>query len=379
MNHTFETIRTEAKAAFPERSTVIDGMIASIVARKHALLIGPPGTAKSAMARYLAKAFGSSYFEWLLTKFSTPDEIFGPISLKALEQDRFSRVVAGKLPEAEIAFLDEIFKSNSAILNSILTLANERVFHNDGVAVQCPLVTMFGASNELPEGKELEALFDRFLLRFQVEYLIRPSNFRSIVTASDPDQPSVYLTAQELSEAQTDAAQVQVGADTVEALLTIRDQLKAEGIVASDRRWKHSLQLVQASAYLDGGTETCPEDLQILADVLWREPKDRPLITKILGKVADPAAAQAMEIVDAHRELVTKLQTKSSGPKEAYSAECARTMAQAKDQLKALRKLKLKAGRRATKNITEAEQEIAGQQQELMRIITDSMCLPSQD
>jgi MoxR-like ATPase len=120
------------------------------------------------LARALAQAFGGVYFERLLTKFSTPEELFGPISLKALEQDKFQRVLTGKLPEAQFAFVDEIFKSSSAILNSLLTLINERVFHNDGAAVQCPLVTMFGASNELPEGKELEALFDRFLFRFEV-------------------------------------------------------------------------------------------------------------------------------------------------------------------------------------------------------------------
>ena len=139
------------------------------------LLIGPPGTAKSALARAIAQAFSGNYFERLLTKFSTPEELFGPVSPKALEQDKFSRVISGKLPEAEFAFVDEVFKANSAILNSLLTLVNERVFHNDGAPIKCPLVTMFGASNELPEGKELEALFDRFLLRFDVGYLLRPA------------------------------------------------------------------------------------------------------------------------------------------------------------------------------------------------------------
>jgi hypothetical protein len=123
---------------------------------------GSPGTAKSALVRAIAQAFGGSYFERLLTKFSTPEELFGPISLKALEQDRYERVTAGKLPEAEFAFVDEVFKANSAILNSLLTAMNERLFHNDGAPAQMPLVSLFGASNELPEGKELEALFDRF-------------------------------------------------------------------------------------------------------------------------------------------------------------------------------------------------------------------------
>ena len=117
MNKQINQLRADLMAQFPERKDVIDGSLAAILAGEHVLLIGPPGTAKSALVRAIAQAFGGSYFERLLTKFSTPEEIFGPISLKALEQDRFARVTAGKLPEAEFAFVDEIFKSNSAVLD----------------------------------------------------------------------------------------------------------------------------------------------------------------------------------------------------------------------------------------------------------------------
>jgi MoxR-like ATPase len=160
MHKQINQLRADLMAQFPERKDVIDGSLAAVLAGEHVLLIGPPGTAKSALVRCIAQLFGGSYFERLLTKFSTPEELFGPISLKALEQDRFVRVTAGKLPEAEFAFIDEIFKSNSAVLNALLSIINERVFHNDGAPVRCPLVSLFAASNELPEGKELEALFD---------------------------------------------------------------------------------------------------------------------------------------------------------------------------------------------------------------------------
>ena len=132
MQKHFNALRSDLTTHFPERKDVIDGALCAVLAGEHVLLLGPPGTAKSALVRAIAQAFGGTYFERLLTKFSTPEELFGPISLKALEQDRFARVVTGKLPEAEFAFVDEIFKANSAILNSLLTLVNERVFHNDG-------------------------------------------------------------------------------------------------------------------------------------------------------------------------------------------------------------------------------------------------------
>src|SRR4029078_1343540 len=126
MHKEINQLRADLMAQFPERTNVIDGTMAAILAGEHVLLIGPPGTAKSALVRAIAQAFGGSYFERLLTKFSTPEEMFGPISLKALRQDRFERVVACKLPEAEFAFVDEVFKANSAILNSMLGVINER-------------------------------------------------------------------------------------------------------------------------------------------------------------------------------------------------------------------------------------------------------------
>src|SRR4051812_31791932 len=181
MTHPIQQLRTDLTSRFPERESVIDGALCAVLASEHVLLLAPPGTAKSALVRALAQAFGGRYFERLLTKFSTPEELFGPISLKALEQDQFSRVTTGKLPEVEFAFIDEVFKASSAILNTLLTLANERLFQNSGAPLRCPLVSLFGASNELPEGKELEALFDRFLLRFEVGYLLRPGNFRLVL------------------------------------------------------------------------------------------------------------------------------------------------------------------------------------------------------
>ena len=227
MNQPMQQLRTDLASRFPERKTVIDGALCAVLAGEHVLLLGPPGTAKSALARAIAQAFSGAYFERLLTKFSTPEELFGPVSLKALKQDRFSRVISGKLPEAEFAFVDEIFKANSAILNSLLSLVNKRVFHNDGTPVRCPLVTMFGASNELPDGKELEALFDRFLLRFDVGYLLRPANLKAVMLARDP-VPTTSMTMVDLRKAQTEAGQVKLTDATVDAVIAIREAARAQ-------------------------------------------------------------------------------------------------------------------------------------------------------
>ncbi|MCI0481216.1 MAG: AAA family ATPase, partial [Candidatus Dadabacteria bacterium] len=152
-------IRSDLKSRYFERDDVIDGAFCALLTGSHLLLIGPPGTAKSQLANEICrKITGARYFQWLLTKFTTPEELFGAVSLKGLENDEYRRVTAGKLPEAHIAFLDEVFKASSSILNTLLTIMNERIFYNGTEKVRIPLISLFGASNELPsEEDELEA------------------------------------------------------------------------------------------------------------------------------------------------------------------------------------------------------------------------------
>jgi MoxR-like ATPase len=376
MSKQIQQLRPDLTARFPERKDVIDGAVTAVLAGEHVLLLGPPGTAKSALARAIAQAFGGVYFERLLTKFSTPEELFGAISLKALEQDRFVRVVTGKLPEAEFAFVDEVFKANSAILNSLLSLVNERMFHNDGQPVACPLVTMFGASNELPEGKELEALFDRFLLRFEVGYLLRPASLKLILAAPDPVATAV-MTMKDLRAAQGEVAKVSVTDETVDALIQIRDACKAEGIIASDRRWKKTLKLAQATAFMAGEKKTSPEDLSILVDSLWREPKDRPKVARLVGKLADPVGAQAAEILDAARETAAKVTALVAGDRKAYIAQAAQALEQFQAQQKKLAQLAKGAGRRASVVIQDSTDEIIALHTELARNVSAGLGLRS--
>jgi MoxR-like ATPase len=336
--------------------------------------LGPPGTAKSALVRSIAQAFGGTYFERLLTKFSTPEELFGSISLKALEQDLFVRVTAGKLPEAQFGFVDEIFKANSAILNTLLTLVNERVFHNDGPPTPVPLVSLFGASNELPDGKELEALFDRFLLRFEVSYLVRPRNLRSVLTSADPT-PTTRLDMRDLHAAQAEVACVKVTDDTVDALLNVRDALLVEGIVASDRRWKRALKLVQAVAYLADEKETTPEDLVVLSDVLWREPKERSKVARMVGRLSDPVAFQANEVLDAARDTAANVHALKNSDRKAYLSQAGQALEEFRAQQTKLNDLAKSGGRRAKAVVADAAAEVQSLHAELARAVSSGLGL----
>ena len=190
-------IKNYLESKFYEREAEIEGLLISVLARQHMLLIGPAGTAKSLLSVELAKIVqGVNYFQWLLTRFSTPEELFGPVSLKELEQGIYKRNTTGKLPEAHIAFLDELFKASSAILNSLLTLINERLFYNNGKPFRTPLISIIGASNEYPEeGEGLEALYDRFLLRYETDYLKNDANFISMLKGANGSiqPPSISL------------------------------------------------------------------------------------------------------------------------------------------------------------------------------------------
>jgi MoxR-like ATPase len=296
-------IRRELGGQFLERDEVVEGALCALLSRSHLILLGPPGTAKSLLAQELCRRIGGgAYFQWLLTRFTTPEELFGAVSLKALENDDYRRVTQGKLPEAHIAFLDEVFKASSSILNALLTVMNERIFHNGREPMDVPLITLFGASNELPDEDELTALYDRFLLRFAVDYLQEDFRFLQMLQLQPPGERTA-LSLSELREAQEEAARVLVPEGVLQELATLRRELTRKGLTASDRRYRQSLDVLRARAYLDGRDRVASDDLYFLQHVLWSDPEERREVQASLHELLSGHEEQGRQLLAQAHEL----------------------------------------------------------------------------
>jgi MoxR-like ATPase len=294
-----QRIRDALSEGLIERDIPIRLALLAALAGEHVLLIGPPGTAKSELARRLRLAFtGQTYFERLLTRFSVPEELFGPLSIKALEEDKYQRQTDGYLPTAAVAFLDEIFKANSAILNALLTLLNEREFDNGTQRVKTPLVSVVGASNELPQEEELLALYDRFLVRYHVGP-VTDEGFAKLLDLRGHAKPAIdaalVLTPADLEHIHTAAMKVTVPAEVASLLKAMRRFCQDQKIPVSDRRWRKALFLLQVAAHTDGRAAVSVWDCWLLQHCMWHKPEEITALGKWYEERAGAASPREPE------------------------------------------------------------------------------------
>jgi MoxR-like ATPase len=273
------------KQRFVGRDEVVDLIALALVAGEHLFLYGPPGTAKSALIREFARGVRGRYFEYMLTRFSEPNEIFGPIDIARLREGTVVTVTTGMLPEAEFVFLDELFNANSAILNNLLTVLNERVYRRGAETHRLPLLSLFSASNHLPEDDALRALFDRFLLRCHVENLKREEMPKLLTAGWALERAFAWestISAGDLAELSAQIHQVDLSgamALYMDVVFKVRDL----GIALSDRRAVKVMKLMAASALLCGRSKVEGTDLWVMRYVWDREEQIEPLASLIHG------------------------------------------------------------------------------------------------
>ncbi len=288
----------EISVGLHERDEIVALALLAILSGQSVFLYGPPGTAKSLIARRLSLAFKKSkYFEYLMNRFSTPEEVFGPVSIKELKEDRYIRKTNGYLPEADIAFLDEIWKSSPAILNTLLTIINERKFRNGDKVTDVSLKGIVAASNEIPaENQGLEALYDRFIVRLVVNPMTERRNFDALLNdiPTEPIVPvneSLTFDAQKWNEALTNLNDVAVSKETLNVIHAIRQKIdeynkkeanKSSPIYISDRRWQKMARILKMAAYLCDRSEVKPVDALILKDCLWTKVDNKDALSKMV-------------------------------------------------------------------------------------------------
>jgi MoxR-like ATPase len=311
LNEKFQVFERRLNGEIFEREHEVHSAMLALVGAQHHFSVGPPGLAKSLLVDRISRRIeGMEYFHWLLTKFTSPEEIFGGTDLLYMKETGLvRRVTDGKLPTAHVAFLDEIFKGSSPILNTLLTAMNERKFFNPGEDPRIPLITIFGASNEVPETQELGAMWDRLHFRHVTAPLGSAAAFGRMMRSSLDPEPEAILSLADLYEAQRASQSIHVSDDVLDAIIELRSTLRAHDVVVTDRRWKETMKIIRSEAWLQGNKEVTIDDCRPLVHVLWSdEAQRREVLTHVLSMI-NPLDRKAQELWEALRDMENDLDT----------------------------------------------------------------------
>lgn len=337
----FEVSRKELNSAMIERNDEIDAVLTALVAGEHVLLVGPPGTGKSMLADAVCDVLHGSKFTYLMSKFTQPEEIFGPLSLKALQNDEYVRVTKGRLPEAEVVFLDEIFKASSPILNTTLKCLNERVYDDGRGVKSIPMQMCIGASNEWPSNDDantLSALFDRFLIRRTVKPVSTKSGKEKLRYGTFEKRAFTPISISEVSQARKESAAIPVSDEAKVAFEQIIRELNREGIFPGDRREQKAVKVLRAVAWLSGSDAVSVEHLEILADILWNDPELHPAkCAKAVAKTCDPSSIILADLRKDYESVVTGVDLSPANMQTTKIHEMAQKISQIKAKAKALK------------------------------------------
>lgn len=307
-----QNFRASLNSSFLEREDVIDGLLASLITKQNSFLFGLPGTGKSELVRAVSNGFkGSQFFGYLLSPTTDPSELFGPVAVSKLLKDEYVRDVKGYLPCANIAFLDELFRGSSAVLNSLLTILNERTFNNGRDVIETPIQSIVAATNSFPQEESLQAFCDRFLFRPTVNLLKTPSSKRLLDSwaLGIQQRPTVksQLTFEDLQILQSEVTEIEVEEEFLSSFAHVIELLANRGIIISDRRRVQILKFLRGWAVVQGDEKLYPEHMhRSLVHIVYRTEDDVQAIKDVLDQVV-PSAEKLMESIKrAHSGLLTE-------------------------------------------------------------------------
>ncbi len=292
-----------------ERDEEIAGLTLAVISGANILLLGPPGIAKSFSIEAFSKIFSDDIrvFKWLLTKFTVDGEIFGHISPSQLDNDKYIRITKNKLPEADLAILDEVFKGNSGILNALLYIMNERIFFNDGDAIKIPLLSLIGASNEIPdEGDGLDAMYDRFVLKYVVSPIREESGFLKMLTLKDNFTSKAKISKADIHFLRSLLPSVEVEEDVFKELAIIRDHLTKAGFSVTERTFRMGMSIIKASALYNGRMKAEIEDIEILQNAFWKRPEDKAKVGSIILQRVNPTREKILSLYTLAEEAIAQ-------------------------------------------------------------------------
>ena len=318
-------IGVELNQDFVERDELIKIMLLAIATGTNLLMLGPPGTGKSLITYELCNRIqNANYFQWMLNKTSDPSEILGPFSVKEMENDKFLRITTGKLPEAHIAFMDEVFKSNAPTLNALLTIMNEHIFYNDGKPNDVPLISMFGASNEPPEDESLDAMYDRFIFRMNLAYIHDAANKKRMHSNYLDKRAGLLnmvnkttITLEELKVLQNATLTVKVPKDIINKFIRLINDLDKQAIHVSDRRQNECFKVMQGSAVLRGSNVVGLDDFKSLVYVLWEREEHIPLIESTILKMVNPYDDRFKELKNNFQQVKSDIESITDSSQKA--------------------------------------------------------------
>lgn len=301
----FAVLRTALNDDLIARADAIEAVLVALLTRTHVFLLSEPGAAKSMLLdRLCLYISGVRKFQKQMNRQTTFPELFGPPKLSALKNDRYEFATDGFVPWADIVRLGEAFKGNSSVLNTLLDAVNERTFSNGATLDQIPLATVLCDSNEMPQGEELGALWDRLLQRLVVKSLTDGDQLMALLDLDPDPTPVPILDWSEVLDAQRQTAAIPVTVDAKNALIEIHQGLDRIGIRPSNRRLRESLKLAKAAAWLDGETEAQVGHLEPVANAFWENPDQASAVEKVVMQVCSPSQAEVLLLKDAISGIV---------------------------------------------------------------------------